>query len=538
VSTHQEWTTADNFLDSGPPGDTLTFSASSATSFPRIKVFQWATPRVMLAVTALSMVLHAVILLIDPKAGLASNILIGVAFLSVAFACLNQFQTGPVEARRLWAMLAAAFLISLIGQVQSTIDELLPSPHRYTAFTADFFFLTYGIPVLFAISSPNEDAGLRSFFWFDMAEAGIATLLLYLQIFASLAPFGGDPISSIKLMGLYNAENAILAVMVSVRLLARPAEGRKRFYDALCVYLWVYGFTALVLGYVELKLNWPQGLHDVAWALPILAFLVALVLLPGQREKSASGERGHSLAAVIDSLSPVLFILSIVIMGVRIAPQHRLIGLTSIAAAVTLYGLRSAFLQGKYMQSQRELSKSSVALLHAVGQLREQSIRDGLTGVHNRRHFDQELLSEWKRSYRSHLPLSLLLIDIDLFKDLNDCFGHLEGDDCLKKIAQRLAGQLRRTGDMIARYGGEEFSVILPDTPLQGAIEIAESMRNAVAALQIPNPSSTANGVITISIGVSSSAATSGVSLEDFLKTVDSALYRAKRRGRNCVESA
>jgi diguanylate cyclase (GGDEF)-like protein len=492
----------------------------------------------MLAVTALSMVLHAVILLIDPKAALASNILVGVAFLCAAFVCLNQFETGPAEARHLWAMLAAAFLISLVGQAQTTMDELLPTSHRNTAFTADFFFLTYGIPVLLAISSPNENAGLRSFFWFDTAEAAIATLLLYLQIFASLAPFGNDPISSLELMNLYNAENAILALMVSVRLLAKPAEGRKRFYDALCVYLWVYGVTALVLGYVELKLNWPQGLHDVAWALPVLAFLVAMVLLPRQREITASGERGHSVAVVIDSLSPVLFILSIVIMGVRIAPQHRFIGLASIAAAVTLHGLRSAFLQGKYMHSQRELSKRSVALLRAVGQLREQSIRDGLTGVHNRRHFDQELLEEWKRSHRSHLPLSLLLIDIDLFKDLNDHFGHLEGDECLKKIAQQLAGQLKRHGDIIARYGGEEFSVILPGTPLEGALEIAERMRSAVAALQIPNPSSTASGAVTISIGVSSSVASSGMSLEKFLKAADSALYRAKRRGRNRVESA
>jgi diguanylate cyclase (GGDEF)-like protein len=327
--------------------------------------------------------------------------------------------------------------------------------------------------------------------------------------------------------------------MVSVRLFARPAQGRKRFYDALAVYLWFYGVTALILGYVELKLQWPQGLHDVAWALPPLALLGALVFLPPSSSQPAAGsERGRSMALIIDNFCPILFILSIVIMGVRIAPRHRFIGFLCIAASVVFYGLRSAFLQDKYVQAQHEVSKSSVALLRAVDQLREQSIRDGLTGVHNRRHFDQELIVEWKRSLRSQLPLSLLLIDVDSFKDLNDRCGHLEGDECLKKIAQQLAAQLKRPGDLIARYGGEEFSVILPSTPQEGALEIAEEMRTAVAALNISNPSSGESEVVTISIGVCSRIASSDLSLEKFLNTADTALYRAKRKGKNRVEPA
>ena len=491
----------------------------------------------MFAATALSMVGHAITLWLDPGATMASNILIGFAFLCAALACFHQFQTGPAEARRLWALLAAAFLISLIGQAQSTMDELLPS-HRNTAFTADFFFLTYGIPVLLAISSPNEDAGLRSFFWFDAAQALVAALLLYLQIFASLAPFGNDPISSVQLMGLYNAENAILGLMVSVRLFARPTQGRKLFYDALAVYLWFYAVTALVLGFIELRLNWPQGLHDVAWALPALAFLAALVLLPRHAtQPPAASERRRSAAFVIDSLSPVLFILSIVIMGVRIAPQHRFIGFASIAAGVTLYGLRAAFLQSKYVHSQTELSKSSLALLRAVDQLREQSIRDSLTGVHNRRHFDERLQTEWKRSLRSQLPLSVLLIDIDDFKDLNDRCGHLEGDECLRKIAQQLAAQIKRPDDLVARYGGEEFSVILPCTGREGAIEIAEDMRGAIASLNIPNSSAGEDKIVTISIGVCSRTVSPDNSLPAFLNFADTALYRAKRKGKNRVEA-
>lgn len=495
------------------------------------------TPSIMLAATALSMVAHTAILLISPNAVLASNILIGLAFVFAALACLHQFQTGPAEARRLWALLATAFLLSIVGQVQSTVYELLPAPHHNTAFTADFFFLIYGIPVLLAISSPNEDVGLRSFIWFDAALALIAALLLYLQIFASLAPFGNDPISGSELMGLYNAENAILALMVGVRLFARPSEGRKRFYDALAVYLWTYGFTALILGYIELKMDLPQGLHDVAWALPIAIFLAFLAFRPrNSSHDSAIGERHRSAALIIDSLSPLLFILSIVVMAVRIAPQHPFIGFASIAVAVALSGLRSAFLLGKYVDSQRELSKSSVALLDAVDRLREQSIRDSLTGLHNRRHFDEGLLAEWRRSLRSQQCLSVLLIDVDSFKDLNDQFGHLEGDECLRKIAQQLAAQARRPGDLIARYGGDEFSVVLPATGPEGALEIAEKMRKAISLKTVPPHLATCD--LTLSIGICSRVAAPDIPVEKFLKMADGALYSAKRNGRNRVETA
>lgn len=497
---------------------------------------EWASPRIMFAFTALSMVIHAVILLVDPRATLASNILIGVAFLATALACIQQSQSGPAETAKLWALLAAGFLLSIIGQVQSTVDALTTAHHK-TAFTADFFFLVYGIPVLLAISWPNDDAGLKSFFWFDTAQALIAALLLYLLIFSNVEPFGRpNPISAAALMNLYNVENFTLAAVTSLRLLAKPARSKKLFYDNLALYLWAYAAVALVLGYVELKLDWPEGLQDVAWALPCLIFLGALAFLPDNSriDQVGSSDRHRSAALLIDNLSPILFTILIVIMGLRITPDHRIIGYASITLTVVLYGLRSAFLQGKYTQSQRELSKSSLALLKAVDRLREQSIRDGLTGVHNRRHFDEKLLVEWQRSLRAHLCLSLLLIDIDNFKNLNDRYGHQEGDECLKKIAQKLAEHPRRPGDLIARYGGEEFSVVLPCTDQNGAMEIAEAMRAAVAGMKLP----VVNAAVTISIGVCAQVANSNGSIEEFLSMADAALYRAKRQGRNRVELA
>jgi diguanylate cyclase (GGDEF)-like protein len=131
----------------------------------------------------------------------------------------------------------------------------------------------------------------------------------------------------------------------------------------------------------------------------------------------------------------------------------------------------------------------------------------------------------------------VLLIDIDDFKDLNDRCGHLEGDECLRKIAQQLAAQIKRPDDLVARYGGEEFSVILPCTGREGAIEIAEDMRGAIASLNIPNSSAGEDKIVTISIGVCSRTVSPDNSLPAFLNFADTALYRAKRKGKNRVEA-
>jgi diguanylate cyclase (GGDEF)-like protein len=205
---------------------------------------------------------------------------------------------------------------------------------------------------------------------------------------------------------------------------------------------------------------------------------------------------------------------------------------------VVLYGLRAALLQSKYLRSQHDLARSGRALVDAIDQLRDLSIRDGLTGIYNRRHFDEVLLSEWKRSIRTQMPLALLLIDVDCFKNLNDRYGHPEGDECLKKIAQQLSKILRRSSDTLARYGGEEFIAVLPETSRESAQTIADEMRISVEDLKIDNEGSTANCVVTVSIGVCSENATLSRPAEEMLNAADEALYRAKEQGRNRVQVA
>lgn len=166
---------------------------------------------------------------------------------------------------------------------------------------------------------------------------------------------------------------------------------------------------------------------------------------------------------------------------------------------------------------------------------------DGLTGIANRRSFDEALQREWRRAARRGSPVSLLIADVDYFKDFNDGYGHQRGDDCLKKVARVIASRLRRPTDLAARYGGEEFVVVLPETDESGAVEVAEGMRRAVEAESIKHDFSAVAPFLTISIGVASMIPERNDEdgFRDLLAQADTALYRAKRAGRNrCLRAA
>ena len=170
--------------------------------------------------------------------------------------------------------------------------------------------------------------------------------------------------------------------------------------------------------------------------------------------------------------------------------------------------------------------------------LRPWAYIDGLTGVHNRRHFDERLATEWDRAARHGKALSVVLLDVDLFKRYNDLYGHQSGDDCLRRVATALKGKLQRPGDLVARYGGEEFVCLLPETPLHGALALAEQLGAAVHALQIEHADSSVATVVTASLGVCSKPEHRSGSATALLGEADAQLYRAKSRGRHQVWGA
>lgn len=160
---------------------------------------------------------------------------------------------------------------------------------------------------------------------------------------------------------------------------------------------------------------------------------------------------------------------------------------------------------------------------------------DGLTGISNRRRFDEYLGCQWENAQRSRTPLSAIMIDIDDFKEYNDFYGHGYGDECLKKVAQILSKTIKRPNDMLARYGGDEFVCLLPATDLDGAVNLAEEMNKSVMSLSIPHKKSSVTDCVTVSIGVSFIQPTKGSSSSILLENADNALYDAKNDTRNCV---
>ncbi|NCD25308.1 MAG: diguanylate cyclase [Deltaproteobacteria bacterium] len=163
------------------------------------------------------------------------------------------------------------------------------------------------------------------------------------------------------------------------------------------------------------------------------------------------------------------------------------------------------------------------------------STLDGLTNIPNRRRFDEVFTLEWRRAVRSGLPISLLFIDIDHFKNYNDHYGHLAGDDCLKAVSRVLQSSLGRTADFVARFGGEEFIILLPDTGENGCRHLAETIRAAVENLNIEHQASPLTPHLTVSVGAVTCVAVDTITQEDLLDAADRLLYQAKQDGRNRV---
>lgn len=210
----------------------------------------------------------------------------------------------------------------------------------------------------------------------------------------------------------------------------------------------------------------------------------------------------------------------------------------SIVATIII-GAFSNFLMENYLRrdflNSLLLGHENRQLQRASKELLRLSISDALTGLGNRRHFESMLGKEWQRAMRSETSISLVLFDIDFFKNYNDNYGHQAGDDCLKLVAERIGGFAKRPGDTSARYGGEEFVLLLSGTELPQAMTIAEACRASVEALALAHGHSEVSGVVTVSAGVASVVPDGRTGRRALVEAADRALYRAKSGGRNRV---
>ncbi len=337
---------------------------------------------------------------------------------------------------------------------------------------------------------------------------------------------------------------AVLASAVVLALVSREQMG----WPQLVIGSVLMGAGIGGMHYVGMAAMRSSAMHHYSLPIVALSVLVAVAFSavalwisfyvrnnPAQREwlrLAGAVLMGSGIAAMhYTAMAAVTYFPGNMTYNLRHTVHVTALGVAGVALTtglVLLASLVAAFLDKKKYQ----------ALQASLDELKTLSTQDGLTGVFNRRYFDETFGNEWKRAARTKRSIALLVVDVDCFKMLNDRYGHTAGDECLRKIAHTLVEEIRRPGDFVARYGGEEFAVVLPGAKVEGALKVAEAMRMAVLDLKIPNEDSVAYEFVTLSIGVCSTHPNSGSSSMEMLEAADAALYLAKARGRNCSQLA
>jgi diguanylate cyclase (GGDEF)-like protein len=261
--------------------------------------------------------------------------------------------------------------------------------------------------------------------------------------------------------------------------------------------------------------------------IPIALFALGWIRLEGQLLGFYGTEFGTALM--------VLFSIAVSLIGIATtAIRLDRLDITRKRAEAEIVTL-NAHLERRVAERTQQLAQLTSDLRAANLSLEDLSQHDELTGLANRRLFDSHLAAQIGAARRNRRALALILCDVDAFKAYNDHYGHLAGDECLRRIAEALQSCCDRPVDMVARYGGEEFAIVLPDTDLEGAAKIAEAAREAVAQLRIPHAASPAGAFVSISGGVAALDRKSIVTAQQLIRAADLTLYQAKKLGRNRV---
>ena len=492
-------------------------------------------PRLWLGILTLLLALHAGILAMPALRLAGSDVFILLSALLAGAACLWRARRLPgTNVRLQWYLASAGIALWAGGQVIYTYIDIRRIPQT-VALNSDLLFFLYGVPFLLAICSVLDQPRLRSLLVTDTVQVLIVAWLVQWELFPS--SHGVAAISTAHVYSAYNVENLLLAGAAALRLFTGARGAKLQFYRVTFSFMAIYAAVALPMNYLNEFYHLPTGTFlDLFWDIPFLFLAWMAVSLPLLQEQPSRLVTTRTQRIILHSM-PVLITAVVLVMGTILVQYNYHAGLLAVLIGLGSYSLRNSLLEMRYLETQRKLTQSEAALQRAMERFQALSYIDPLTSVANRRRFEEMLHIEWSRTMRRGEPLTLLMMDLDHFKLLNDSYGHLRGDDCLRIAAQTLGAHLKRAGELLARYGGEEFAAILPDVPADSAFPFAESLRIAVANLRIENARSPNGGCLTISIGVATCYPTPDSSAEALLAAADLALYGAKQAGRNCVIS-
>lgn len=452
---------------------------------------------------------HAIaIALAADHAAAASFVFLVLAPLLACCACL--FRARVDAGRRGWLALGAGMWLWTGGMVATTLSVLAASEAASITQLSMLLYVLYGVPLTFVLASPSQAAPRERAIDAALALALGWLFFVHTHTFAQLAAH--EPaVAQLRLM--FDVENVFIALFALVRFAASERGGERIFFRALALFALVYGVVAAWINHAQADV--PFGTFaDLLIDVPFL--LLALLAANGT---DAGKTRSSRLSLIVRAGSPLVLPLGLLLVSAVVVQSHPRWAIAGFVVALLGYGARSVLSQMQLLEQRAQLD--------ALARI------DPLTGLANRRQFDEAAAREFARARREARPLAVLMIDIDHFKQLNDSLGHATGDVCLRAVAGALAGAATRPGDLAARYGGEDFVVLLPDCTAEGARQVAERMRVEVQALALATPAG--EGVVTASVGAAHAPSVAALTLQALLETADGALYEAKGAGRNRV---
>lgn len=434
-----------------------------------------------------------------------------------------------VHLKARWSLAAAFAAMNVLAYFVQGASVLLlrHMPLLYVTSAWNLIALASLIPLFLLVSLPAGRRYFRSFLWMDTVQAILIICALYALIFRAMpfAPMPDDAASPAFVVRLLGATGACIALCLLLHYYAAVYLDEQRFYRLFTIILTMTTVAMTINN--EVTLRYPEQVWTNALLCypQFLAQVWMLYRLPDEQPEAKTARSSGLFADIINIGSPVVSSLVLLSLGLAAQPRQHALGVTAIVVAFATFTARSVIYLRSFEQAQ-------AALERAQEQLKELSYTDALTHVPNRRAFDHALEQEWRHSSRMGLPLSLILVDVDFFKQLNDIAGHQAGDACLIQIAGALRATLPRSTDVLGRYGGDEFAAILPGTDAAAAEVVAERLCRAIRMLAITHPA-TASGHATISVGIGSSARVKGKHPTSLLAAADAALYKAKADGRD-----
>jgi diguanylate cyclase (GGDEF)-like protein len=477
--------------------------------------------------------LHAIAILALGHSGIAASRLLTAVAPVLGAACVAwRAQQLARRERAAWRWLMLSMLFYSAGQLAELWLGRYGAASNLTVDGSDFFYICAAIPLLLAVSSTRETESIRGVSYLDFAQVSLALVLTWVLLFETAMP---AQMLSTEMMWIYAAECFLLALAAALRLASWSTFEERRRIRLMGTVLWLYLPIELGMDFATSRWHLSAGTPlDLLWSVPFLfGGWRALDIAMDEPPQLAEGRTLNAAKLLGESLCPLLFAIGIFALAVSINRQHPALAFSAIFLLLVIQGLHAGLVQLRFLTGQKMLLEREQELQTVNATLEQLSMLDPMTGIPNRRRFTAALEQAWKRAVRTRGPVSVLMIDVDYFKGVNDLHGHTYGDQCLSAIARALAPG--RSNDLLARYGGDELMLLLPETDGVGAMKVADRIQHSVDALALRNDASPFDKRLTISIGLAVSSPRLGMNHADLVDVADQALYEAKHRGRNRI---